>query len=193
MSEHHDRLPSVPEVGRAVVLPGRGYTPAKPLLAAVTDVLLERGWAVREVWWEPPGVERSSRWWRGWVADHARTAAAGWTDRPLLVGKSLGTRAAPYAAKGGLDAVWLTPLLRDKHVARALRRSDARQLVVAGTADPIAWDPDVAARLGPDLLTLEGADHSLAVKGDKEQTLAYRAQVRARVAAWLSSGHRPLR
>jgi hypothetical protein len=185
VTDLRDRLPSVPERGRAVVLPGRGYTPAKPLLAAVGDLLLERGWAVREVWWEVPAAERSSRWWRTWVAEHARTAAEGWSDRPLLVGKSLGSLAAPYAAKHRLEAVWLTPLLLDWAVARAIAANPARQLVVAGDADRIAWDARAARRLDAEVLVLPDADHSLAVKGDRERTAAHRDRVCAAVAAWL--------
>ena len=184
MTELRDRHPDVPEVGRAVLLPGRGYTPAKPVLAAVSDVLLRRGWAVREVWWQVPD-DLSPRRAVSWVADQARTAAAGWAERPLLVGKSLGTFAAPYAAKSRLDAVWLTPLLLDRRVVRAIRANDARQLVVAGTGDAGAWDPDAAGRLDADLLALPGADHALAVKGDKERTAAYLSQVRAAVDDWL--------
>ena len=108
MTQLHDVHPSVPEVGRAVLLPGRKYGPGKPLLVAVADVLVARGWAVRQVRWElPEGL--SDRRVTAWVGEQAAAASAGWADRPLLVGKSLGTRAASYAARRRLDAVWLTP------------------------------------------------------------------------------------
>jgi hypothetical protein len=184
VTDHRDRTPDGPEVGRAIVLPGRRYPPGKPLLAAVTDVLLARGWAVREVWWELPEDLPDRRVTR-WVTDQARSAASGWTDRPLLVGKSLGTRAASYATKQGLDAVWLTPLLLDRKVTRAIRRSRARQLLVGGTADDLAWDGSVAHSLGADVLELPDADHGLVVQGDPERTAAHLDRLRQAVDAWL--------
>ena len=184
MSEYRDRHPVVPEVGRAIVLPGRKYGPGKPLLVAVADVLLARGWAVREVRWElPDGL--SDRRVTAWVTDQARSAATGWADRPLVVGKSLGSRAASYATKRRLDAVWLTPLLLDKTVARAIGRSRARQLLVGGTADDLAWDGAVARSTGADVLELAGADHSLRVKDDPERSTAYLDRLRRAVDAWL--------
>jgi hypothetical protein len=184
VTELRDRHPTVPEVGRAVVLPGRQYDPGKPVLAAVSEVLLARGWAVREVWWQvPDGLDgrRATKW----VADQARTAADGWAERPLLVGKSLGTRATAYAARQRLDAVWLTPLLLEKAVVRGMRRSRARQLLVGGTADRLAWDAAVARSLDAEVLELPDADHGLVVTGDPSRTTAYRDRLRAAVAAWL--------
>ena len=184
MTELRDRHPEAPEVGRAVLLPGRAYGPSRPLLGAVADVLLARGWAVREVRWRfPDGL--ADRKATAWVVDQARTAAAGWSDRPLLVGKSLGSRAAPYATRERLPAVWLTPLLLDKTVVKAIRRNRAPQLVVAGTADPIAWDADVAASLGAELVALADADHGLVVTGEEQRTVAHRDRLRAAVDAWL--------
>lgn len=184
MTEHRDRFPAVPEVGRAIVLPGRRYPPGMPVLRTVVDVLLARGWAVREVWWElPDGLPE--RRVTGWVTEEARSAAAGWADRPLVVGKSLGSRAAAYATKQGLDAVWLTPLLRDRPVVRALRRSRSRQLLVGGTADELGWDGAVARSTGADVLELADADHGLVVKGDAERTAAHLDRLRRAVDDWL--------
>jgi hypothetical protein len=186
MTEHRDRLPTVPEVGRAVLLPGRGYTPAMPVLALVSDLLVDRGWAVREVWWEAPdGL--SPRRSAAWVADQARAAVAGWSGRPLLVGKSLGTLAAPYAAAEGLDAVWLTPLLGDKRVVKGIRRNRGRQLLVGGGADE-AWIAPTAAALPGEVLELPEADHALAVKGDRLRTAAHRERIREALGGWLAAG-----
>jgi hypothetical protein len=185
MTDYRDRHPEGDEVGRAVLLPGRGYTPDKPVLAAVSDVLLARGWAVREIWWTVPEGLRPRDAGR-WVDDQARTAAEGWSDRPLLVGKSLGTFASPYAAKHGLEAVWLTPLLGERSIVKGIRRNRARQLLVGGTADE-AWVPQVADRLPGELLELPGADHALVVPGDEQRSAAYRDRLRAAVTAWLPS------
>ncbi|WP_091122024.1 hypothetical protein [Nocardioides terrae] len=184
MSELRDRFPTGPEHGRALLLPGRAFGPSKPLLGAVEDVLLARGWAVRQVRWEvPDGLDGLRA--TAWVTEQTRMAATGWSDRPLLVGKSLGTRAASFARKERLDAIWLTPLLRDRRVVRAIRRSRARQLLVGGTADGLAWDGAVARSLGAEVLELPDADHGLAVRGDRQRTSAYRDRLREAVDAWL--------
>jgi hypothetical protein len=185
VTEFRDRFPAVAEVGRAVVLPGRRYGPRKPVLRAVSEVLLACGWAVREVRWEVPEGSPERRATR-WVVDQARTATAGWSERPLLVGKSLGTRAASYAAGERLDAIWLTPLLLDSSVVRGIRRNRARQLLVGGTADAMAWDGPVARSVGADVLELPDADHVLAVPGDEERTADYLDRLRGAVETWLS-------
>ncbi|MFE7590348.1 hypothetical protein ACFU6K_13180 [Kitasatospora sp. NPDC057512] len=38
----------------ALVIPGVGYTPARPLLHFARSVLLRRGWTVQELWWQLP-------------------------------------------------------------------------------------------------------------------------------------------
>ncbi len=54
--DHHAEGTSV---GRCVVLPGRQYTPDRPLLDFATQAALAHGWDVRQVWWEAPerGIE----------------------------------------------------------------------------------------------------------------------------------------
>lgn len=184
MTEHRDRLPTGVEKGRAVLLPGRGYTPAMPLLAMVSDLLVDRGWAVREVWWTvPEGM--SPRRTAAWVDDQARAAADGWSDRPLLVGKSLGTFATAYAADAGLDAAWLTPLLGERRVVKGIRRNRGRQLLVGGSVDE-AWVPLTAASLPAEVLELPDADHGLAVKGDRLRTAAHRERLRDALGVWLA-------
>jgi hypothetical protein len=186
VTELRDRHPDGPETGRAVLLPGRNFGPSKPLLGAVSEVLLARGWAVREVRWElPDGLPE--RRVTAWVVEQARRAADGWADRPLIVGKSLGTRAASFARKERLEAVWLTPLLLDRRVLRDIRRNPARQLLVGGTADRLAWDGAAARSLGTDVVELADADHRLAVKGDPKRTSAYLATLRRSVDDWLDS------
>ncbi|HEY6737831.1 MAG TPA: hypothetical protein VI076_03205, partial [Actinopolymorphaceae bacterium] len=47
----------------AIVLPGRGYTPAGPLLHYARAVLVHHGWTVQEIWWpELPDPESTPRW-----------------------------------------------------------------------------------------------------------------------------------
>jgi len=182
-----DRHPEVEEAGRALLLPGRTFGPSKPLLEVAADVLLAHGWAVREVRWEvPEGLD--GRRATAWVVEQVEQAADGWAQRPLLVGKSLASRAAGYAAKNRLDAVWLTPLLRERGVVRGIRRNACRQLLVGGTADALGWDGRLATTLGADVLELPDADHGLVVKGDPGRTAAYRSRLGEALDGWLAAG-----
>ena len=148
--------------GVALVLPGRAYSPSAPLLEFARRGLLQHGLTVQQLWWdsESRGEEDPEQWVRRHVAAaHAREDA----DHVLVVGKSLGTRAASYAAERGLDAVWLTPLLVDPVVAEAIAANAGRQLLVGGLADEL-WDPAVARELadnGCDVLSVADADHSM--------------------------------
>lgn len=140
----------------AVVLPGRGYTPARPLLHFTRAVLEFHGWTVREVWWRPPVLSE----YLPWVREQAEVALDAVPVAELLVGKSLGSLAAPVAARRGLPAVWLTPLLSNSTVVDALARSTAPTLLVGGTAD-VLWDSRMAHASGHQVWEVDDADHSM--------------------------------
>ena len=153
--------------GLALVLPGRAYPPSAPLLDLSRRALLRHGFTVQEVWWDstsrtPDEVAVPEPW----VRRQAEAALAGEDgERVVLVGKSLGTHAASYAAEHGFDAVWLTPLLVDPVLVAGVAGNSGRQLLVGGSADPW-WDTGVARGLeGPrcGVLELPGADHGLCV------------------------------
>jgi predicted alpha/beta-hydrolase family hydrolase len=154
-------------VGTAVVIPGRAYPPAAPLLFFAGFALLQHGWSVRQVWWDPPPYE-SDEQTTAWVRDQVEPALPD-GGRVLLVAKSLGTYAAPLAAERGVAAVWLTPLLQVPTLVEAITANPARQLLVGGSADDLAWRPDVARSLaerGCDVCEIPGADHALMAPGD---------------------------
>jgi len=159
--------PAGEAVGTAVVVPGRAYPPAAPLLFFAGFAFLQHGWAVRQVWWDPPTHEtdeQTTAWVRGQVEKELPD-----DGRVLIVAKSLGTYAAPLAAERGYDAVWLTPLLRVPLLVDAIASNPGRQLLVGGTADDLAWDADVARRLagrGCDVAEIPGADHAMMAPGD---------------------------
>ncbi len=183
MSPLQDWQPAGAPAGLVVVLPGRGYTPAMPLLDFARRVALQHGWSVREIWWDPP-----EGWDPDWTAAQL-AAAVGDHEGPVrVIGKSLGTTAAAYAGQEGYDAVWLTPLLRLPQVAAAIRTHPGRQLLVGGTADVDAWDPVVAARLPADVLEVPGADHSMAVPDDAVRTAEIHLEVTRAVDAWFAAG-----
>jgi hypothetical protein len=97
------------------------------------------------------------------------TAATG--AAPVVIGKSLGSLAAPLVADRGLSAVWFTPLLRDEPTVAALRRATGPCLLVGGTADPY-WDGRTARSLAADVVEIDGADHAMIVPGRLAQSAA---------------------
>ena len=90
---------------------------------------------------------------------------------PVVIGKSLGSLAAPLAADRGLAAVWFTPLLRDEPTVAALRRATGPFLLVGGTADPY-WDGLTARSLTADMVEIDGADHAMVVPGRLTESAA---------------------
>jgi len=87
-------------------------------------------------------------------------------DQPVLVvAKSLGTLALPWAVERGLPGVWLTPLLREAAVVTAVGEARQPTLLVGGTADT-HWQPPEVAGPGVTLMELPGADHGLQQPGD---------------------------
>ena len=158
-----------------------GYTPARPLLHYARTVLEAAGLAVLEAWWslDDAGDARDA-----WLAEQARAAVDALPDDlelRLLAGKSLGTTAlATLAEVESVPSVWLTPLLRDAPVVRALERA-RRALVVGGTDDEL-FDVDLARRLPGEHLIVEGADHALQRADAAESVRALADFVRALTA-----------
>lgn len=146
----------------ALVAPGRAYAPSAPLLDLARIALLQHDVTVQQIWWDSTtrGDEDPETWVRRHVtAAHAREDA----DHVLVVGKSLGTRAASYAAERGLDAIWFTPLLVDPVVAEGIAANPGRQLLVGGLADEL-WDAEVARELadaGCAVLEVPDANHGM--------------------------------
>ncbi|MFD2082381.1 alpha/beta fold hydrolase [Actinopolymorpha cephalotaxi] len=149
----------------AIVLPGARYTPAHPLLYFTRGVLHAHGWTVQEVWWEPPALSDRAAV-SGWVCDQATAALdREKAERLLLVGKSLGTFAAPVAVERDLPAIWLTPLCGERYVTGALTTATAPTLLVGGTGDP-TWNGDLARSTKAEVLEIPGADHGLETEHD---------------------------
>ncbi|MFJ9771887.1 alpha/beta hydrolase [Kitasatospora sp. NPDC101157] len=152
----------------ALVIPGVGYSPARPLLHFAGAVLQRHGWTVQELWWQLPDQ----------FAEFAMGERIAWVERQvaeavdaehgacrLLVGKSLGSFAAGLAADRDLAAAWLTPVLTLDHVTRALRRASAPTLLIGGGADEL-WNRATADSTGHQVLELPAADHGLELPHD---------------------------
>ncbi len=172
--------------GLALVLPGRAYSPSAPLLELARLALLQHGFTVQQVWWDAGsrGEEDAEAWVRRHVTEALAVEDA---DHVVVVGKSLGTRAASYAAERGLDAIWLTPLLVEPALAEAIAANAGRQLLVGGLADEL-WDAAVATELadnGCDVLEVPDADHAMGT-GDVVRTAEILVEVARAVDRFLA-------
>jgi hypothetical protein len=164
----------------AVVVPGLRYSADGPLLMYAGVAVERRGGSVRRISWTVPesGAGEDERDWVATMVSETVDAVAAATGvaAPLVIGKSLGSLAAPVAADRGLAAVWLTPVLTDQPTVTALRRAGAPCLLIGGTADEL-WDGRLARSLTPHVLEVDGADHGMFIPGRLSESAAVLGQV----------------
>lgn len=147
--------------GEALLVPGHGYGLREPLFAYARELVTRAGLNVRAVDWTVPPLGPGEH--LPWVRQQVEPALS--PAPTVIIGKSLGTLAAPLAAERGLPAVWLTPPFTTvPELADALAAATAPFLLVGGTGDTL-WDSSTARRLTPYVLEVPGADHSMLVPG----------------------------
>ena len=173
----------------AIVAPGGGYGPDGPLLMYARLAVQSRGGRVRPIRWELArdadlSLQRQRVASQVESAVEEMTAATG--AAPVLIGKSLGSLAAPVAADRGLPAVWFTPLLTDEPTVAALRRATGPCLLVGGTADQF-WDGHAARSLPAEVVEIDGADHGMFVPGRLGASAAVLGQVITAVEDFLDN------
>ena len=127
-----------------------------------------------------PGDEQPFEWMQG----QARRAleAASRAERVVVVGKSLGSAAAPLATQRALPAVWLTPLLTRPDVLGALGATDRPTLVVGSPADPTWGNGELPENEALEVMELDGLDHSLQHEDDPLGSIDVLREVTERVA-----------
>ena len=169
--------------GRALVLPGAGYTVDHPALFWACQVLAQVGWRVVTMRWRADGVGEAER--RSFVEQGAELldAEAGPAPRTLVLAKSLGSYAAAWASGRGYPAIWLTPVLTDGSVAGALRTYSAPSLLIGGTADPL-WSTPAVTAAEQQVLELADVDHALHRPGDWQASLAALRQTLTAIEAF---------
>jgi hypothetical protein len=167
----------------AVILPGVRYFSQAPLLWFAREAAEAGGWSVLELSERAPADEEPFAWMRD-RAERALDATDAGTV--AVIGKSLGSAAAPLVAERGLAAVWLTPLLVRPDVVQALAASTAPALLVGSTADPTWADGERPEGDAIEILELDGLDHSLQVDGDPLASLDVLRQVTERIGAFLA-------
>jgi pimeloyl-ACP methyl ester carboxylesterase len=160
-------MQQLPAGRSAIVAPGGNYGADGPLLMYARLAVQRRGGDTHPIVWElSEGSDFSQQ--RRQVASQVEsaidemTAATG--AAPVVIGKSLGSLAAPLVADRGLAAVWFTPLLTDEPTVAALRRATGPCLLVGGTADQL-WDGQAARSLPAEVVEIDGADHGMFVPG----------------------------
>ena len=168
------------QAGRSAVLaPGGNYGTDGPLLMYAGLAVQRRAGHAHPITWQLSGGSDFSEQRRRVVSQVESavdevTGAAG--AAPLVIGKSLGSLAAPLVADRGLAAVWFTPLLTDGPTVAALRRATSPCLLVGGTADQF-WDGPLARSLAADVVEIDGADHGMFVPGRLAASAAVLGQV----------------
>jgi hypothetical protein len=168
----------------AVVLPGVRYFSQAPLLWFAREAAQARGWSVLELSERAPGDREPFEWMRERAERMLAATSAGTV---AVIGKSLGSAAAPLVAERGLPAVWLTPLLVRPDVVSAVRASPAPALLVGSAADPTWSDGEQPGGGSVSVLEFEGLDHSLQVEGDPLASLDVLRQVTERIGDFLES------
>jgi hypothetical protein len=168
------------QAGRSAILaPGGNYGVDGPLLMYARFAVQRRGGHTHPIVWELSGDSDFSQQRRR-VASQVETAIdkmmAATGAAPVVIGKSLGSLAAPLVADRGLAAVWFTPLLTDEPTVAALRRATGPCLLVGGTADQF-WDGQTARSLTADVVEIDGADHGMFVPGRLAASAAALGQV----------------
>ena len=177
----------------AVLAPGGNYGTDGPLLMYAGLAVQRRGGSTHPVTWQFPGSPDLAQQ-RGHVASQVAAAIDELTSTtritPMVIGKSLGSLAAPAVADRGLAAVWFTPLLTDGPTVTALRRASAPCLLAGGTADQY-WDGQAARSITPHVVEINGADHGLFVPGRLSASAAVLGQVITAVEDFLDDIARP--
>jgi hypothetical protein len=165
-----------------VLLPGVRYFSQAPLLWFAREAAQTGGWSVLELSERAPAEREPFEW----ITERAESALnATSATQVALVGKSLGSAAAPLATQRALPAVWLTPLLIRPEVVAALGATDRPTLIVGSPADPAWSGGELPENEALEVMELEGLDHSLQREDDPLGSIDVLREVTERVAAFL--------
>ena len=144
------------------------------------------GWHIQAVRWtddDEPGDDPHGLAARG--AEYAFAQAPEAAIR-LIVAKSFGSLAIPWAEAAGIPAVWLTPILTDAAVRTTVLGSVKSDLFIGGSQDRL-WYTTGLDRAAGTFVEIPGTGHSLEVAGDWNASLASQAQVFSHVGAFVEN------
>ena len=177
---------SSPDAPVAVLLPGTGYTIQAPLLYWCGQLLAERGWHVQGVEWTVDAAAAADPVPFVEGAVSAAFDAAPSSSRRLIVAKSFGCFALPWALREGIPGVWLTPVLTSDVVRGALVDAPPSDLAIGGDVDEM-WRPDAVGETRAHLVTFAGANHSLTLPGDWRGSIDLQSAVLATIASHIDA------
>ena len=187
----------------AVLLPGMGYTAQMPLMYYPSNIMLDLGSDVlrleyeynrREDFIALKGNERK-RWLITDVTNACHTVLRERSYQEItLIGKSIGTRAMGHLITTvdqfrSARVIWLTPLLGNERLRSQICEGGQQSLIVIGTNDPQydqAHLEEVRKATGGETLVVDGADHSLEIKGNVMQSLKALEKVISAIQAFLT-------
>lgn len=186
-SSDGDRHPAPGTAPTVLVLAGSGYGQQAPLL-----------------WWtrtmaESAGYDVVAP---AWVVDDAAAAdpvafveaavrqALGDRLPNLVVAKSFGCFALPWAVRNEVPGVWLTPVLTHDAVATALAAATDAHIAIGGSDDPV-WRPERASGTAAGLQTVDGVGHLLQVPDDWRASQRVQSDVLSAVEARFAPAGRP--
>lgn len=186
----------------AVIFPGYGYTCDRAMLYYPLQMLLAEGNDALQVNYafdNKPGFWQSGDQTRAlWFGTDALAAmravlGKGAYEQITMVGKSLGSLAVGHVSTflhhyGAMRGVLFTPLLKNPALVQQLIAFKGPLLLVVGTADSM-HDPaalkEIQAAREVTVIEVEGADHSLEVKGEVLRSLDMLKMVMERVSQFL--------
>lgn len=169
-----------------LLLQGAGYGQQAPLLWWSRKIAADAGCEVIAPTWTVDEAASSAP-----VAfvETAVRSAIGERAPDLVIAKSFGCFALPWAVRHGVRGVWLTPVLTNDDVVAALATAPDTHVAIGGSDDGM-WRPERVSRTAASLQTVAGADHSLEVTGGWRASQRAQAEVFATVAAAVQALHR---
>lgn len=185
----------------AVLYPGMRYSCDRPLLYYTTEILLSRGYDVLQLWSnygtadfdQLSQSEKTIQLISDGQALLRAGQEAGTYQQTLLCGKSLGTLTMAFILNQDqhLDqaaTVWLTPLIHLPPVAQAIQGLSGPVFVAGSQADATFSSgslDQIKSNSNVQVFSTDGADHSLEIPGDPNQSLQILNQVMAELSAFI--------
>jgi len=169
----------------AVLVPGAGYKVESPLLFWPAEQLKDHGWQVHGIRWtdgDEPGDDPHG--FAARAVEQAFAEAPRAVER-LIVAKSFGTFAIPWAEEAQVPGVWLTPVLTDEVIRRTLTDTRKRDLLIGGSKDKL-WVTDGLSATAGRFVEIPDADHSLQVPNDWRASLSVQVQAFTAVESFLA-------
>ena len=177
----------------ALIFPGLRYTCDMPLLYYSTELLLERGCDVLQLWIdsEAPEFERISQAeLTQQLLEYSEALLiagknGGTYNDLLLVGKSLGTLTMTLMLTNDQaflneTTIWFTPLVNLPPVSQVMLSLSGPAFIAGGDADPTFEQEAVSqikAKANTTVTVLKDANHSLEIPGDPIRSLQILSRV----------------